>query len=71
MHEYMYIVQLILLFVKPTIVSLNGLLLTKLRKRIYQALTYSKCNQWRRKKGKHFTSMSAKLEECKRKFCGD
>lgn len=44
---------------------LNGLLLTKLR--VYQAVNYSKCNQWKRKKGQHFTSISAKLEECKKK----
>lgn len=67
MHEYTYIVQFILLFVKFTIASLNGLLLTKLRKRMYQALNYNKCNLWRRKTGKHFTSMSAKSEECKKK----
>lgn len=66
----LYIVQLILLFVKFRIASLNGLLLTKSRKSIYQALHYNKRDQWRRKKDRHFTSMSAKSEECK-KFYGD
>lgn len=62
----LYIVQLILLFVKFTIASLNRSLLAKLKKRTYQVLNY-KCDQWRRKKGKHFTSMSAKLERYKKK----
>jgi len=48
-----------------TVASLNGLLLTKLQKREYQVLNYNKCNQRRRKKGKHFTPVSGKLE-CKK-----